>query len=764
MLARPVVAAEAPREQAAVLGLPVSGPGSLVREGKRVLVEARFGGGALDHLEDLRNAGAEVVAASRRFQTVTLSVPPAALAGIARAGGLEWVSAVRAPTVYSTECEGGSVISEGVGKIGAKAARDRFGVTGEGVTVGVLSDSYDANPGAATHASEDEASDDLPGNALNNCSVAQKIPVEVRSDLSSGDGGEDEGRAMLQIVHDVAPGAKLAFATAFKGELAFAQSIEELAAPVLSGGSGASVIVDDVGYAEEPFFQNGPVAAAVEKVTSEGVTYLSAAGNDNVIGREGASSGHDIASWEAPSFRDGGSCPAAIESSLGGTTHCMDFNPGSGTDNTFGIRVEPGRALKVDLQWKEPREGVDSDFDAYLLNRSGNTILDASEANNLASGEPMEFIEWKNTSGSEVKEVQLAINHCFGGCNPEDFGNENPGLKFAFLENGYGVSGTEYPSSSGGDVVGPTVYGHAAAAGAIAVAAVPFNNSTEPEEYSSRGPATHYFGPVTGSGPATPLGSPQVIPKPDLTATDCGRTTFFASESSPGIWRFCGTSAAAPHAAGAVALMVQKAKSAGGGLDQPQPIRAALFESAVPVALGPCAVGAGLVETEGAVAALLAGPAPPVSPACAPPASPPIEGGAEEEPPWDVVNQESIEPVPIEVAPNIETPTTYSPPSGPSSKPSQDAAVAPVTGFRKHPRKLVGTRRNRARVVFRFVADQAGVSFLCRIDGGRWRQCQPRLVLRFTVGRHVVRVRAVNSAGLADPTPAVFRLRVKRIS
>ena len=64
---------------------------------------------------------------------------------------------------------------------------------------------------------------------------------------------------MAQIVHDLAPGADLAFATAFNGEIAFANNIRNSAA------AGAEVIVDDVFYPEEPFFQDGPIAVAVER-------------------------------------------------------------------------------------------------------------------------------------------------------------------------------------------------------------------------------------------------------------------------------------------------------------------------------------------------------------------------------------------------------------------------------------------------------------------------------------------------------------------
>ena len=76
---------------------------------------------------------------------------------------------------------------------------------------------------------------------------------------------------MLQIVHDVAPDTALAFYTADSSEADFAAGIGKLAT------AGAKVEVDDTGYFDEPFFQDGIVAQAIDAVESQGVAYFSAA-------------------------------------------------------------------------------------------------------------------------------------------------------------------------------------------------------------------------------------------------------------------------------------------------------------------------------------------------------------------------------------------------------------------------------------------------------------------------------------------------------
>jgi hypothetical protein len=702
-LARPGVAAKAPAVQADLLGVPRSGAGSLVSEGGRVLVNARLDPMAPPTPEVLSGAGAEIVSSSPDLGTATLAIAPARLRGLAAVPGVLSVWQVREPIVRAVggPCEGGSAISEGVGQLRVDEAREAFQLRGEEITIGVLSDSYDTArtrvDAPPTTAQDDEVSNDLPGPA-GSC-AGQQLPVDVLDEGPSG--ASDEGRAMLQIVHDLAPHASLAFATAFESEESFAGNIERLAEPVAVGGGGAEVIVDDVSWFEEPFFQDGPVAVAINRVTAAGASYLTAAGNDNLFD----AAGNEIASWEAPEFRDSGLCPAAVMAlaELNGT-HCMDFDPGAGTDATFGIAVKAGATLTLNLQWAEPWNGVDTDLDAFLLSGTGAVLDEWIEDNASPTGtqRPVEIIQWKNSSAS-TRTVRLAVNRYSGG---------DPRLKFIFLQSG--AVATEYPESSGGDVVGPAIYGHAGAASAIATAAVPFDNAGAIESYSSRGPAVHYFGPVEGPLPAPPLGSPEVIAKPDLAATDCTANTFFGSLAGA-TWRFCGTSAAAPHAA-AVAALVREAKPAFG---QHQ-VREALTANAAPVgAFPPEAAGAGLVDAFEAIAGLPATAAGP--------------------------------PFPVVMPPPETSPTVVTPPRPTPSLPS--------TSILKRPRKVVRVRARTARLVIRFGSGRAGAGFLCKVDRRPYRPCSRRFARRYALGRHVLKVKA-RADGLVDPTPARFRFRV----
>lgn len=715
------------------MSLAVDGPGSLLRDGNRVLVEVRFEHGAAGGVDDLRAAGAKIVNVSPRYQTVTVAAKPADLRQLSGASGVLGVSPVIAPLTSESSCPSGIAVSEGDAQLRAAEARTSLGIDGSGVTVGILSDSFDQASEAAdesgpvaTHALNDVESGDLPG-AANTC-PGQVTPVAVLDDSETE--GEDEGRAMGQIVHDLAPGAQLAFATAFTSEIAFAENVENLAKSPGEGGAGAQVIADDVSYFDEPFFQEGPVGVAVSKVTAGGVNYFSSAGNNNLINGD-----RNIGSWEAPAFRNAGGCPAGIHEY---TTECMDFAPGAPVDPTFGIRVSPDVTLRVDLQWAQPWNGVTTDLDAYLLDASNEVVAESEEFNVTNTQKPFEFIPWTNTAPVS-QTVRLVINRCGPVCSGGLTDAKAPRLKLALLQNGGGVASTEYESSLGGDVVGPTIFGHNGGEDVTTVGAVQFNATEAPQPYSSRGPVTHYFGPVNGVTPAEPLLPEEILSKPDVSATDCGVTTFFAFKSGPN-WRFCGTSAAAPHAAAVAALMLQKEPAA-----TPQQIRLALQESASPVGVfGPCAIGSGLVDSVDAIAALLA-PGSGSLPACTPPESAPLEEG-EPEPPKKEAEEKSV------------------PANPPTEAPPPVDTQQPRTFFLRHPPKLIRTQDRKAKAVFLFGADESGVKFFCRVDADPLRECGRRFVRRFAPGRHVLRVKARDAAGNVDRTPAVYRFRVEQVA
>jgi hypothetical protein len=299
-------------------------------------------------------------------------------------------------------------------------------------------------------------------------------------------------------------------------------------------------------------------------------------------------------------------------------------------------------------------------------------------------------------------------------------------------------------------VVGPTIFGHSGSAGAISVAAVPFNSGSQPEPYSSRGPVIHGFGPVEGTTPAAPLGPPEeIIGKPDLTATDCGKTTFFAIFAAP-FWRFCGTSAAAPHAAAVAALMLDAKPTAG-----PQKVRAALEGSATEFeSFGSCAVGAGLVEAVGAVEEVLAGSGESAA-VCEPPA-PEVEPDEAAAPgSWG-----SEVPPPTPVPP---TTTVTPPPPVVEEEETTKHASNPKTFFLQRPSKIIRTHHSQAKAVFRFGSNESDVSFVCRVDGSFFRPCSARLARQFALGWHVIKVAARDPAGNGDKTPAGYSFKVKRV-
>ncbi|MCB0615463.1 MAG: hypothetical protein KDC75_19230, partial [Phaeodactylibacter sp.] len=146
----------------------------------------------------------------------------------------------------------GLISSQGDLAQGSSLGRLGWNLSGAGVKVGVISDSYAINAQARDN---DIANGDLPGTE-NPVVVVQEYPFGLAS---------DEGRAMLQIVHDVAPDAQLFFKTGFISEGNLAFGIRQLREDYQ-----CDVIVDDVQYLTEPFFRDGLAAQAIDEVVADG--------------------------------------------------------------------------------------------------------------------------------------------------------------------------------------------------------------------------------------------------------------------------------------------------------------------------------------------------------------------------------------------------------------------------------------------------------------------------------------------------------------
>jgi hypothetical protein len=235
---------------------------------------------------------------------------------------------------------------------------------GAGISIGALSDSYNTS-GNAISSTTDVTNFDLPGSASH---PLNQQAVVLLQDVA---GGSDEGRAMLQIIHKLAPRARLAFATGAFGNVGFANNIRALGGlPGFTYPAGtqqgfkADVIVDDLSIVGEPFYGESVVGAAIDDVAAAGVAYFSSAGNN--IG----TNGYESALRLVP---NGSGNTSATNAALAGTNIDLtgvppdlyaggfhDFNPSPAQQDVAALwNVPNGTSAQTEMQWDDPFDAAD---------------------------------------------------------------------------------------------------------------------------------------------------------------------------------------------------------------------------------------------------------------------------------------------------------------------------------------------------------------------------------------------------------------------
>ena len=409
-------------------------PGNIqLSPGGEIGVEVRISGSTATAAAAIASLGIRVGDYSEAFPLISAWPYPDQFAALAALPMVIYIDPMVMPLIRT-----GSVTSQGDSVLRADEVRREFGLSGTGVRVGVISNGVDTlASGQSTGDLPPDCPTELPPDA------ASCIIVDPRRR-----GMDNEGRAMLEIIHDLAPGAILGFSSGIQGVTGFVGAID-----FLQHEFHADVIVDDVGYLNEPFFENGIISIRVQQAVDAGVIFISSAGND--------ARRHYQALLNLPA-----GCPTGVKH------QCLhQFAPG---DTTQRFTLQPGQNIRVVLQWDNPFGAAEDDLDLYLL--EGDTELAAATERQHLTHRPLEIMPLYTNQTGRIQPVDLVVDAIIFNSGT------TPLIEIFFITE----SSAEYVTNA------DSIFGHPAMLDVLTIGAVPVHDPTRIQPYSSRGPVTMY--------------------------------------------------------------------------------------------------------------------------------------------------------------------------------------------------------------------------------------------------------------------------------
>ncbi len=495
-----------------------------------------------ENLQQFQAAGVTVELSDKQQRIVQGRVPVTRLEEVA---ALPFVKFVRLPDYGLLGT--GSVDTQGDTVLKTDQVRSLLGVNGSGVRVGVISGGIAGifATGCTTCGGVSGgpiSTGDLPNatGTRNASGVLTSVSGGIIAQSFRTDGDLEmhnaspnaEGTAMVEIVHDLAPGAQLLFAN-FDTSLEFNQAVNFLSA-------NADVVVDDIQFVALP-----PLILGAMPYDGTSAVSTNTAGafnsNGNPVRARFVIPSNFARQHYREDFFDSGVDGAPIVG-FPGNLHL--FQPTADTSDVLGlgrtvtdvIDLPAGATVVVSLIWNDPLGASNNDYDLFLLRKGifgclnfPDVVARSIDPQN-GTQDPVEKIGYTNSTGADDDFCIVIQNsqNTAGVRNFDMFVLSAPPLPLVPTEENHNYNTIRSSITAPGDAGGSPV-------SVITVGAANWATPDSIEVFSGNGPTTD--GRL----------------KPDVIAVDGVSITGAGGFSNP----FSGTSAAAPHGAGVAALLLQ---------------------------------------------------------------------------------------------------------------------------------------------------------------------------------------------------------------